>query len=111
MTTFDEYQKAAARTINSGLNNRQVLTHGLFGLASEAGEVTGLFQKELQGHKLNTDAIMKELGDVMWMVAEICTAKGIRLEDVAKLNVEKLMQRYPTGFSAERSINRAEGDI
>ena len=54
---------------------------------------------------------MKELGDLLWFVAEYCTAMGWTLEDVAMTNIEKLVKRYPGGFKIEQSLNREEGDI
>ena len=45
------------------------------------------------------------------MLAEACTAMGWTLEDIAKTNISKLNDRYPDGFSADRSLHRKEGDI
>lgn len=108
--TLNEYQKLAMRTCNIK-NAGDKLFHAVFGLTSEAGEVAGIFQKVYQGHELNAEALNKELGDALWMLAEACEAVGTTLNEVAILNIEKLRKRYPDGFSAERSINRAEGDI
>lgn len=109
--TFDEYQALAERTINPHLGTQEMLKHGVFGLAAEAGEVAGLFQKEYQGHLLTDEALIKELGDVLWMVAEICTAKRIPMDSVAETNIEKLKARYPDGFTSDRSLHRKESDI
>lgn len=108
---FNEYQKLAARTINENLTPLGQLHHGLYGLAGEVGEVHSLFQKEYQGHPLCDDHLKKELGDCLWMLAEICTAKMWCMEDIAVLNIQKLKARYPQGFSSENSLNRASGDI
>ena len=80
--------------------------HGLFGLASEVGEVLGLYQKTYQGHSINRDALVHELGDVLWMLAEIATANGMELDTIAEENIAKLIARYPDGFDAERSLHR-----
>lgn len=104
--TLQEYQEKAARTINSGLTLKEQMRHGLYGLSAEAGEVLGLFQKELQGHEISRDDLAHELGDVLWMVAEICTANGMELDEVGRENIEKLLRRYPDGFDAERSLHR-----
>lgn len=109
--TFDEYQRAAGRTINRRLNRMEILRHGIFGLTAEAGEVAGLYQKELQGHAIEIQALVKELGDVMWMVSEICEINGIKLSTVAETNIQKLMARYPEGFTTEKSLHRKQGDI
>jgi NTP pyrophosphatase (non-canonical NTP hydrolase) len=108
---MNEYQKAAARSINPALNTEQVLHHALHGLASEVGELHGLFQKAFQGHPLDPAHMKKETGDALWMIAEVCTAMGWTLEDVAQTNIDKLKARYPEGFSADKSLHRKEGDI
>ena len=110
--TPNEYQKLAMRTYNllhSPLDD--MACHAVFGLTSEAGEVAGLLQTWYQGHELDEEHLMKELGDCLWMIAELCTAYGFSLEDVMQLNIDKLRARYPDGFSEEKSLHRAEGDV
>lgn len=109
--TMNEYQELAARTIRMDLTLKQAVQHGLYGLAAETGEVCGIFQKQLQGHPVDDEHVMKELGDVLWMVAEICTGLRIDLDDVAALNISKLRARYPNGFDPDRSLHRKEGDV
>lgn len=110
------YQQHAKKFIAVD-NHSDMLRHGVFGLASEAGEVAGIMQKTYQGHgnpMLDTDVeehMKKELGDCVWMIAEICTALGITLSDVMETNIAKLEARYPNGFEVEKSLHRAEGDI
>lgn len=110
MLTGNEYQKLAMRTCN--LHNKADMTHhGVLGLTSEAGEVAGIIQKVYQGHKIDPVHMKKELGDCLWMIAEICTAFDFSLDDVMQTNLDKLKARYPSGFSTEASLHRAEGDI
>lgn len=111
--TPNEYQKLAMRTCNFQYTtaNWDMVCHAVFGLTSEAGEVAGLFQKWYQGHELDKDHLEKEIGDCLWMIAELCTAFGFTLEDVMQLNIDKLRARYPDGFSEEKSLHRAEGDV
>ena len=45
------------------------------------------------------------------MIAEACEALDLEMNDVMQTNIDKLRARYPKGFEAERSLNRAEGDI
>lgn len=108
-----QYQKLAMRTApdDSFASREERLFHGVFGLASEAGEVAGILQKTYQGHGLDDEHIKKELGDCLWMIAECCTALGCTIDEVMRINISKLMERYPEGFSADRSLHRAEGDI
>lgn len=105
------YQALAARTINPAHDKADMLAHALHGLSAEVGEVHSLFQKLYQGHDLSFEHLEKELGDCLWMLAEACTACDFTLEEVAQMNIDKLMARYPDGFKAENSLNRKEGDI
>ena len=59
--TFNEYQKIAARTINKSLSKEEMLLHGLFGLAAEAGEVLGIYQKQYQGHAPSDEHLINEI--------------------------------------------------
>jgi NTP pyrophosphatase (non-canonical NTP hydrolase) len=109
--TMNEYQALAARTINNSMNRAQQEAHALHGLAAEVGEIHSLYQKIYQGHAIEEAHIQKELGDLQWFVAELATAYGWHLEDVAAMNIDKLRARYPEGFDVQRSLHRAEGDI
>lgn len=64
-----------------------------------------------QGHTINREYIAKELGDVCWYIAETAMAIGYDLETIMQMNIDKLMKRYPDGFSADRSQNREDGDL
>ena len=102
--TINEYQKLAMTTLNPELDKKDVL-----GLCGESGEVIDIVKKHLaQGHELDKEKIIKELGDVAWYMAEIATVLDVDLEDVLIQNIEKLKKRYPEGFDTEKSIHRAE---
>lgn len=109
--TMNNYQILAARTINPELYPEQQLHHALHGMAGEVGEIHSLFQKTYQGHEIDPEHLKKELGDLLWMLAEACTAMNWSLDDVAQANIAKLRTRYPDGFSAEKSLHRKEGDV
>lgn len=107
--TLDEYQRQAARTINCNLHDSQIEAHALHEMAAEVGEIHGLYQKALQGHGIDDEALVLEVGDLLWGIAELCTVKNWSLSVVAERNILKLRRRYPDGFTTERSVNR-EGD-
>lgn len=103
---FNEYQRLAQRTCNAKSKTDKII-NGVLGLNGESGEVTDIVKKYyFQGHELDKDKIIDELGDVMWYIAEICTALDVSIAEVAELNIEKLKERYPDGFESERSVNR-----
>ena len=107
--TANEYQRQALRTLNPALDRRDVLINGVMGLCGEAGEAIDIVKKHLaQGHELDREGLIKELGDVAWYLAETAWALDVPLEEVLQRNLAKLRARYPDGFDSERSIGRAE---
>lgn len=107
--TINEYQRLAMRTLNPALDRQEVLLNSVMGLCGESGEAIDLVKKQrMQGHTLDREKFMAELGDIAWYLAEAATALEIDLETIFKANIEKLQKRYPEGFSAEKSIKREE---
>ena len=104
--TGNEYQALAARTINTDLKKWEQEFHALHGMAGEVGEIHSIHQKTYQGHPFVHDEMKKELGDLLWFIAEYCTSYGWALDDIMQMNIDKLKARYPEGFSEEKSINR-----
>lgn len=107
--TINEYQKLAMTTLNKDLNKKDILINGVMGLCGESGEAIDIVKKHLaQGHELDREHLIKELGDIAWYLAETATALDVTLEEVLSGNIEKLKKRYPEGFDKERSIQREE---
>ncbi len=107
--TANEYQRQALRTLNPALDRRAALINGVMGLCGESGEAIDIVKKHLsQGHDLDREGLIKELGDVAWYLAETAWALDVPLEAVLQHNLDKLRARYPEGFECERSRKRAE---
>ena len=108
----NEYQKAAVETLNPALNQKEVLINSVMGLCGESGEAIDIVKKWLmQGHELDKEHLVKELGDVAWYLAEAATALDVPLEVIFQGNLDKLRRRFPNGFDTEASVNRKQGDI
>ena len=107
--TIHDYQKLAMTTLNPTLSKKDVLINGVMGLCGESGEAIDIVKKHLhQGHDLDNEKLIKELGDIAWYLAEVAYALDVKLDDVFQQNIDKLKARYPMGFDTERSINREE---
>lgn len=107
--TGNEYQHLAMTTLNPNLSRQDVLINGVMGLCGESGEAIDIVKKHLhQGHPLDKEKLIKELGDIAWYLAETAYALDIDLDQVLEGNIAKLKARYPEGFTAERSISREE---
>lgn len=108
----NEYQKAAMAMLNPALDKKDVLINSVMGLCGESGEAIDIVKKWLmQGHELDKEHLVRELGDVAWYLAEAATALDISLEAVFQGNLDKLRQRFPNGFDTGASVNRKENDL
>lgn len=90
--TLDEYQNKTTPFRLSSYTPEACV----FGLLSEGGEVAGVFQKLIRGDFPIPEAsarLYKELGDVMWHVAQIAQDNGWLLSDIAQANIDKLQSR------------------
>ncbi len=106
--TFEEYQRESRKTaIYPDQGNNFI--YPALGLAGETGEVIEKIKKVIRdkGGRVDEETkekIAKELGDVLWYVAQLCTELGLSMEEVAKQNLEKLFSRKARG------VLRGEGD-
>ena len=109
-----EYQQQAARTLierpDFDIADRDImLVWNAIGLAGEAGEVAEHIKKGVfHQHGVDRDKLAKEIGDVLWYAAAICTKIGIDLGDVMQANIDKLKLRYPAGYSSGDSKRRVD---
>src|SRR5450631_1971939 len=102
--TPEEYQEQATQFLNPELVD-EVLVMAALGLSGESAEVGEHIKKwRFQGHPINEKAIAMECGDVLWYLCMILSELSIPLEDVMKLNIEKLSKRYPNGFTPDASM-------
>ena len=98
-----------------GIPVHRLLTAAL-GICAEGGEFTEVVKKMVfQGKPVNDENIFhmkRELGDIMWYVAQACMALDTDFNEIIEMNVEKLKARYPGGeFDVHYSENRKEGDV
>ena len=114
---FNLYQKEAHKTASYPYGTIGKEAHAVdyiypaLGLAEEAGEVAGKFAKAVRDNKGIITAerkleILKELGDVQWFIAELCTILGADLEIVMNMNINKLADRKERGVIGGSGDNR-----
>ena len=98
----------------SGVSPERLITAAM-GICAEGGEFTEVVKKcVFQGKPMDEHTIYhlkRELGDIMWYIAQGCIALEVPLEDIIWMNIEKLEARYPNGFEQFRSENRKDGDV
>jgi NTP pyrophosphatase (non-canonical NTP hydrolase) len=97
---LSEYQRQSRRTAE--YPREAWLAYPALGLAGEAGEVAEHAKKAIRddGGKVGEErraAMAKELGDVLWYVAQLATELGLDLDEIAGQNLEKLFSRQQRG--------------
>ena len=102
MITFDDYQTGAMSTAVYPGKGEGNWTYPALGLAGETGEISEKLKKAIRDDGgVVTDerraGIRKELGDVLWYVAALCTELNLEMQDVAEFNLQKLAKRKDEG--------------
>jgi len=97
---LSEYQRQSRRTAE--YPRGAWLAYPALGLAGEAGEVAEHAKKAIRDDagKISDErkaAMSKELGDVLWYVAQLATELGLDLDEIAGQNLEKLLSRQARG--------------
>jgi NTP pyrophosphatase (non-canonical NTP hydrolase) len=111
---ISEYNELALRTAKD-LPREKALLHVIAGLAGEIGELADAIKKaEIYNKKLDVDNIAEEISDCLWFVAYAAHVFGFSLETIARMNIEKLARRYPSGFSdyhATARLDKEDGKV
>ncbi len=107
---FNEYQKKAFETaIYPDKGNNFV--YPCLGLAGEAGEFIEEVKKILRDSNYKIDEVKKEnlkkeMGDVLWYLAALCTELKFEFDEVAEKNIMKLSLRKEKGTIHGSGDNR-----
>lgn len=123
--TPNEYQKLAMRTNDGNANfrlrqaqvdNIEYDVGGIFdaclGLSGEVGEFNDIIKKWVFHEKeMDIEHLKKECGDILWYVAMMCQSFNWNLEEIMKMNIDKLKARYPDGFDTQRANHRDNNDV
>jgi NTP pyrophosphatase (non-canonical NTP hydrolase) len=104
---LSEYQRLSRSTARYPRN--EALTYPALGLAGEAGEFADHAKKVIrddggQVTAVRREAMAKELGDVLWYVAQLASELDLDLDEIAQGNLDKLRSRQ------QRGVLSGEGD-
>ncbi len=105
LSDYQERSRATAVYPGAGAN----LLYPTLGLCGEAGEVAEKVKKMVRDDAgvlsdERREALAKELGDVLWYVAQLATEAGLELDAIAAGNLDKLLSRH------ERDVLHGSGD-
>ena len=103
---FNEYEK---RALETRVPEAAGIVYSALGLTGEVGEVADKVKKSIRdcGGGLNNEdknALLKELGDVLWYLTALINDLDLSLDSVMTKNVEKLKERYPEGFKKVKKV-------
>lgn len=117
--TLDSYQQQARTTALYPRTERKAsdpipgsnLTYVTLGLCGESGEVAEKIKKVIRDAsgiitEEKKQELKKELGDVLWYVANAAAELDLNLEDVAQANLDKLFSRKARGVLTGSGDNR-----
>lgn len=108
--TFADYQRLSGRTaVYPGRDDDEIAAYPALGLAGEAGEVCEHVKKIIRDDdgmltEERRQKLKKELGDVLWYVAALCTELDLEMGEIAQANIDKLADRQ------QRGVLQGEGD-
>ena len=101
--TMNAYQADMAQTAIY----RDKIIYPALGLVNEAGEVAGKIKKIMRDEQVSVEgfvltdkqraAVAAELGDVLWYIAALAKDLNVSLNEVAKMNIDKLIDRKDRG--------------
>ena len=104
---FNDYQNQAKNT--AIYPKDKAVVYPALGLAGEAGEVANKVKKVLRDGTEIKDVskdIASEIGDYLWYISVLASDIGWDLESIAKLNIEKLIDRANRGKLSGSGDNR-----
>jgi NTP pyrophosphatase (non-canonical NTP hydrolase) len=85
---------------------RERLIENALGLTGEAGEVSEKIKKLFRDNRIDDDAVLKELGDVLFYTVALSNIFGGSLVKIIELNMEKLNERVKNGTLQGSGDNR-----
>ena len=82
---FKDYQNKIYRAIPDHESQKDEILHWAIGLSEECGEVMSVLKHHYYGGEdFNREELIKEIGDVLWYTAALCTAAGVNMDSIAK---------------------------
>lgn len=94
------YQQWTRTVWTNDIDPQEQMTHALFGLATEVGEVIDPFKKSRytphRNVQVDKEHLTEEIGDVLYYLVRVADMNDIDMYDVCQTNIDKLEKRYGT---------------
>lgn len=108
---LNEYQIQADLTdqtpLGAGQDEKAFLVP-LLGLSGEVGSLHSEYKKHLRdgdAYKLFKAKLAEEIGDILWYLANVATKFQLNLNDIAKNNLRKTRERWPSDESGQTNVS------
>ena len=106
--TLNEYQEKA---IKEAFYEKDDITYNALGITGEAGEIADHVKKMLRDDNgiltpERREILKKELGDVLWYIANMARRLGVTLDEVGEANIKKIQDRKNRGVQHGSGDNR-----
>lgn len=82
------------------------IVHAIYGLCTEAGEISEAFLKAAETGEFDTVNLKEEAGDLLWYLAMLFRELDTDFDDVATININKLKARFPEKFTQDKAYDR-----
>lgn len=82
------------------------IVHAIYGLCTEAGEISEAFLKAAKTGEFDKVNLKEEAGDLLWYLAMLFRELDTDFEEVATTNINKLKARFPEKFTQDKAYNR-----
>ncbi len=82
------------------------IVHAIYGLCTEAGEISEAFLKAAKTGSFDEVNLKEEAGDLLWYLAMLFRELNTDFEQVAETNINKLKARFPEKFTQDKAYNR-----
>ena len=107
---FKIYQKEARKTAIYKDKGKNYI-YPVLGLCGESGEVAEKIKKIIRDgdgtiSKEQKVELEKELGDILWYIANLGIELGLKLDNIATKNIDKLKSRQTRGVLRGSGDNR-----
>ncbi|MCC3859828.1 nucleoside triphosphate pyrophosphohydrolase family protein [Pseudemcibacter aquimaris] len=85
------------------------IVHAIYGLCTEAGEISEAFLKAAETGSFDEVNLKEEAGDLLWYLAMLFRELDTDFDEVATTNINKLKARFPEKFTQDHAYNRDLG--
>lgn len=106
---IENYAIFVAKLFKPMNNDAEYMMHAAIGIAGEGGELLDACKKHwIYNKPLDYNNVIEELGDTLFYIQAAANKLGVTIDEIIDLNIIKLRNRYPQGYTDAAAIARAD---